>query len=554
MKLKALIAFISVLLFCSSAFAQEWRHYMGITNRGTATSNAIYCKNMAYDYIGVESPSASNVAQYTGTSTFNGMYYYTATPGVQVMTKLGRPTAIDITLDWASPTATMIDDRSWYNNHCAWKTNVYSATGANWWRNLHQGFWQNGGNTFMPIWDYQDQQALTVFVNAYVDLMDDYEAGTNTFTYGGYIVDTPMINGTFNNWDGDSSDNVIMGNNTGHVSYPDTPLSSTSYTTHGTITHEYADYKTGIAKAHIQLDAAIKAARPTAKAIFEPNQMYKSTFSVEYLYELGAWSGDRDSAMPDMLVQESGNDMGTYDFANGYDAYTEDTLYTPNWNIRMGTSPAAFISKSVIGNNARNLGTWNGHKAVAGRAALNGMWTNYFIKWGGDGGFSGEDYSFIEDVPHYIKLIKCIPNWDNMNSAVSRSWDGTTYVSSKSRISANLMYSRHPTTQKLWAVFLNGNETISITTGTPTAVVRATTLNADGTDASSHFNITGTQGNVTIATNGSTILGTTTAAVGMAYIFTIGDYASPQQTITYGGNKAKSTTLSGNQSVITTYR
>ena len=52
-----------------------------------------------------------------------------------------------------------------------------------------------------------------------------------------------------------------------------------------------------------------------------------------------------------------------------------------------------------------------------------------------------------------IQLLRAIPNWDNLTNAVNRSWDGAVYSSSQSYADQAIVYSRHPKTGKLFAVF-----------------------------------------------------------------------------------------------------
>jgi hypothetical protein len=67
-----------------------------------------------------------------------------------------------------------------------------------------------------------------------------------------------------------------------------------------------------------------------------------------------------------------------------------------------------------------------------------------------------------------LKLIRCIPNWDNLNNIPlsNRSWDGSVYQSANSYISSNIMYTRHwKNPKKIFVVFNTHNEPLYLKQG-----------------------------------------------------------------------------------------
>lgn len=73
-------------------------------------------------------------------------------------------------------------------------------------------------------------------------------------------------------------------------------------------------------------------------------------------------------------------------------------------------------------------------------------------------------FQSITEVYSRLKLIRCVPNWDNLNNIPlsQRSWDGQFYRSPNSYISSNLIYSKHWKTQEIYIVFNTNIESITL--------------------------------------------------------------------------------------------
>src|SRR5574337_1642492 len=176
----------------------------------------------------------------------------------------------------------------------------------------------------------------------------------------------------------------------------------------------------------------------------------------------------------------------------------------------------------------------------AAKAGINGAWSNWFGRWGG--ALNMPDFTYITEVYPRLKLDRCIPNWDNLNnvSLTDRSWNGSVYQSTKSYASSDVMYSRHPKTGKIFAVFITHNGVIRLNAGeTVASVYRTNGYFIESTDGSADVSIVGNEirlrNSVTIpvdASNGQ--------VEGIGYIITVSSSGGPSGSITINGGASRS--------------
>lgn len=158
---------------------------------------------------------------------------------------------------------------------------------------------------------------------------------------------------------------------------------------------------------------------------------------------------DKDELTPDFLSQEEG--------LNGNTAFVDDTnIFNSGMNI----------TKSMVGSSQSNEVAEYANRLIAAKAGINGAWYNWFGRWGGFR--SMPNFQRITEVYPRLLLVRCVPNWDNLNriGTSSRMMDtsinGTTtynaYKNGKlwSHMDNQVYYSRHPKTKKLYAVFNTG--------------------------------------------------------------------------------------------------
>ena len=159
----------------------------------------------------------------------------------------------------------------------------------------------------------------------------------------------------------------------------------------------------------------------------------------------------------------------------------------------------------MVGSHQRTKVEEDRNRIIAAKAGVNGAWYNWFMLFGWPNanlGWTMPYWTHIADVYPRIKLIRHIPNWDNLNgiSLTSRTCgecakitlsgdisnhDLIVYESTdtsgniQSRIDKDVMYSRHPggivnpaNKGKLFAVFNSTKGVIKLKPGERVASVR----------------------------------------------------------------------------------
>ncbi|WP_295103873.1 sialidase family protein, partial [uncultured Candidatus Kuenenia sp.] len=165
-------------------------------------------------------------------------------------------------------------------------------------------------------------------------------------------------------------------------------------------------------------------------------------------------------------------------------------------------------TKDKVGNSQTSEADEYRNRLFAAKAGINGAWYNWF----GDTG-DMPDFESITKVDSGLKLIRCLPNWDNLNNVPlsERSWDGSVYQSTKSYAGSDVMYSRHPKTGKLFAVFLTLSGAITLNAGeTATSVKRTDGYFIESVDGSADVSIVGNEIRLKSKDN-----------IGKGYIFTV---------------------------------
>ena len=293
-----------------------------------------------------------------------------------------------------------------------------------------------------------------------------------SFTFGGYIIDEPKLAGEFYRLD-EHGKNISVG--LSDWTGVDSGL------VHDTITHEYATYAEGRAAFYKQLFQRTREEWPGIKVVMEPHDIYN-----DWVKEIKD-RADKNELMPDALFQES---AGT--------AFVDDKEIFDS----------GLVSKDDVGSIQTNEQGESENRLYAAKAAINGAWYN----WPG-GTEDMQDLQSITGVYPRLKLIRCLPNWDNLNHVplTDRSWDGNVYQSTKSYVSSDVMYSRHPKTGKLFAVFLTLSGAITLNTGeTVTSVQRTDGFFIESGDGSADVNIIGNEIRLKSRDN-----------IGKGYIFTV---------------------------------
>ncbi|NUO09642.1 MAG: hypothetical protein HUU08_13355, partial [Candidatus Brocadia sp.] len=497
--------FFNETKFVSIAIADDsWKNWYGIVWRDTDTNTVKYAKQMGYDYVGVKD---WNWDYYKNNPDVAGMRFYITDPHLRSdcfadlpnRSSLGNyvagGAAIDTSIKYTQA------QKDWYNRRMVWKSNDPFPN------NFAQGYHPTGTTSkFYIVWDVQQQAVIDELIDKIITHIRKYENKSLPFTFAGYILDTPKLSGEFYYIGSDNKERMT------DLSYW---AGMDSGLVHGTITHEYSTYTEGMAAYYKQLNARLRQEFPGAKWIIEPALLYSDSAPNEWIYSVKN-RPDKDELTADFITQEEG--------LNGNTAFVDDTnIFNSGMNI----------TKSMVGSSQSNEVDEYGNRLIAAKAGINGAWYNWFGRWGGFR--SMPNFKYITEVYPRLKLIRCIPNWDNLNnvSLNDRSWDGSVYRSTMSYIDSDVMYSRHPKTGKLFAVFNTTNGVIKLNAGETVISVQ----NTDGYfiesgNASADFNITGNEirlkNSVPIAVDSSN-----GQIKGKGYIFTLSSSSSvPNGSIT----------------------
>ena len=495
-----------------------WKHWYGIGWRDmTDPSKGIkYAKQMGHDYIAINTNAKTGIYN---NSNCSGMKFYIINPHKRWKTVFSNYSAIiDLTKSYTE------EEKAWYEQRMLWKSN---DTFPN---NLASGWFNNSINFEVP-WDFQQQAVINEVVEKAIELFRSYE-NSQPFTFAGYIIDVPKLTGEFYRWDTSSKKGVktTLTNWTG----------TDSGLIHGTITHAYAKYSDGLAAFYKRLNTRMRAEFPNAKWIIDPYWIYDTKIDDEWVYQIKNRT-DKDELTPDMLVQEG--------------PYTDFVDNNNNFNSGLN------ITKDMVGCTQSNKVSVGTNTVIAAKAGINGAWYNWFGRFGLDNNSNSDmpDFASITEVYPRLKLVRCIPNWDNLNNVPvdgsSRTWNGSVYESYKdgklrSYISSNVMYSRHPKTGKLFAVFNTTNGVIKLNTGeSVTSVKRTDGYFIETVDGSADVTIMGNEirlkSSVTIDVDSSN-----GQVKGKGYIITLSSGSGPSGSITINSGAAytKSTAVTLNLS------
>ncbi len=480
----------------------SWKNFYGIAWVGSADEAIKYSKQMGYDYVALKSGQI-NKTKYANNADKAGLKFYIMNPKElqDLNPVVGRQL---ITIANAGTYTTAVKD--YYNNYFAWKSMDAFP------ENLAPSWYYSGGTQFRPAWDLQQQAVIDYLVPQIVATIKGYEDKSVGFTFGGCLYDIPTLSGEFVTWNAGSStcNYVRLTNWTG----------ADSSLIHDSITHEYSTYTEANAAFYKQLNTALKQEWPDAKWIIEPYFLYSSYWDMHDWVNQIKDRADKDELTPDLIVQESA----------GTQFVDDNNIYNSGVNVTSGAVGSTQAFKVEEDNN----------RLYAAKAGVNGSWYNWFGILGNRG--TMPNFTSITDVYPRLKLIRCIPNWDNLNgiATASRSWNNSTtdpiynsYDSDnnqQSYIDGNVMYSRHPKTGKLFAVFLTTNGVVNLKAGeTVVSMQRTDGYFVESGDASANFDITGAE--IRLKSSVSIDVSSANGQVkGNGYIFTVSSDESPEVT------------------------
>lgn len=356
---------------------------------------------MGYEYLAIKGNTAT---AYHTDNKINGKRFYFIDPRNHSTQMFGYDTTIDTTEASGYPQA----QKDFYNQYMVWKSN---DTFPN---NLATGWFFGTSSVYALMWDFQQQAVIDMVVEGFVNMAKSYESSSLNFKFAGWMDDEPNLNGYFYTWDATNTVNVVrsIGYWTG----------TSSGLLHGTITHEYKSYADGKAAFYKRLRQRCREEFAETRWLVEPYNVYAG-----WVQQIGSRT-DKLELVPDLISQESA----------GTEFIDDSRIYTAGQNITtamMGTSQPNEPAESL-------------NRLYAAKAGINGAWYNWFGRYGGTGNMPA--FKYIYEVYPRLKLIRCIPNWDNLNNIplADRSWDGNVYQSVKNsgiwtHADEYIYYSRH---------------------------------------------------------------------------------------------------------------
>ena len=471
----------------------SWKNFYGIVWNGTPDEAITYSKQMGYDYIALKQGSY-NKNKYVTNPDKADLKFYIGTPKeLQDINPVVGRQVIDI----ANAETYTTTVKEYYNKYFAWKSMDAFPN------NLATSWNYNNGTQFRPAWDIQQQAVIDYLVPLIITTIKGYEDKNAGFTFAGTIYDIPTLSGEFSIWDTVKAINTYV--NLAYWTGADSSL------IHDSITHEYATFTEANAAFYKQLNTALKQVWPNSKWIIEPWTIYSTYWDMhDWVYQIKN-RADKNELTPDLILQES---AGTQ-FVDDSNNFNSGVNVTPGM---VGSAQAFKVEENL-------------NRLYAAKAGINGAWYNWFGIWGNRG--TMPNFSSVTDIYPRLKLIRLIPNWDNLNNIplANRSWDGSVYQSKtssgnlQSYISSDLMYSRQPKTGKLFAVFNTTSGKIKLRAGeTITSLQKTDGYFIEAGDASADLTVTANSTGAEITLNSSVTIpidSTNGQVKGIGYIVAI---------------------------------
>lgn len=399
-----------------TASGDGWKNYYGIAWDDTPARHIKYAKQMGYDYIAIKNGFSGD--SYKREPNIGGLKFFFIDPitYLPVLESHARHVLVDGGYQQR--------EKDWYERNMIWK----STDPFPW--NLASGYFQGGPGRYNVEWDWQQQRVIDEVVDKVMALVGTYEDTTLPFTFAGILIDVPSLRGEFNYWDSDAG--VARYTELSRWTGSDSCLAQ-----HPGATHNYPTYREGKAAYLKRLASKMKERFPRAQWVLQPWRIQSATSMDEWVDGIRN-RADKGELTPDMLSQEGAG----VDFVDNASNFSSGINITKD---RMENTQHTDITESE-------------NRLIAAKAGVNGAWYNWFGSFMAAG--VSPDFQSIIDVYPRLKLIRAIPNWDNLNGIplANRSWDGSIYQSAKggtiqSHISSQVMYSRHWKSGKMFAVF-----------------------------------------------------------------------------------------------------
>jgi len=377
----------------SSIINPDYRNFYGIAWRGNPHENLAYAKQMKYGYVFYQRDMEKDTLS-------NGLYFYLETP---------EYFTYNVYLDINKKNSDK--EIVFYETYCLLKsiTNPYPY-------NIATGWFFNK-TAFNPILDYQQQKVISYAIDSILNIAKRIEFKNPKFHFGGLTWDVPQPSGDY--WD--------------TIAPPGKQITLKFWTggdfgiKNPSVIHDFTTYSEGHIQFYKQLYFKIRQQYPNARFIMEPYRIFEDWIN------LIKSRPDAKMIMPDLLSQEG---PGT-EFVNDNRIFAD-----------------SLITRDRVASTTPNMFSEEDNRIIAAQAAINGAWFSWYGRFGGTGDMP--NYQSISEVPPRLKLIRVLPNYENINKTplIQRTWDETTYKSNNAFASPKGIGVLQPGTSKYFVVLM----------------------------------------------------------------------------------------------------
>lgn len=446
------IVFSIILISCGASDNINRSHFSGITPASTSLSQA-------FSFYGISwRGTPSDNLRFAHEAGYPHLFYQLGMENEPLAKNIGfyiEEPERDWMMDFPSrvintQTVYTAEQKAFYEKYFCWKSNEEFP------KNMAPGWYYNDQRYDIKL-DLQQQEVIDEVVSRIVRKISFLERRNEGFLFSGFAWDEPNLDGSFY-----AKIPIIGGYTQVNLSYW---TGKNSCLIHNGIKHDYETYPDGRAALYKKLFAITRAVYPEMKVIMEPYKLWDDW--VKYVKD----RADRHDINADLLSQES----------YGTEFLDEARLYETD-----------IVKKELVGSSSPDMKGEDKNRLLAGKTAANGSWFNWFGRFGGSKQGDMPDYQNVFEVPARLKLVRLVPNWENLNNIplTQRSFNGVTYQSPMSTISGDVIFSRRPDSSVIYSVFLTRAGQIRLKNSEKvTSIKRAGTFFEELEDSLTDFDI-----------------------------------------------------------------
>ena len=413
MQIKLYLTICLMLFLPSVSFSQgnnpdNYKNFFNISSDDVSTSTARYARQMGYDYISFKLTGAT--IDYSP-AVFSGLKFYIS--NYDEYTKPPNPSWWNGELVYANVGSYTAEQIQWLEDYYIWRSATHTST-VN--RLAYGGVVTS--TKAKPMFCYQSPIVRQYLLDSLASVLRSRLDDRNDIGFAGWIYDEAKIRGAFGTWSGSAVTQSVL----------------TALTPNGTDScvapshiHDYGSYTDSRVEMWSKLRDTMKREYGNyTKMIAEPTRFYRTTNPEwsEYIYSASQHARKSELVM-DLYMQEA-----------------DDLNFLQDQNIY---SSGMCDSFAVVGNTQHSEHGHNVNKLIASACGTTGAWYNWFLTYTASGAVSEStpDFTQIIEVYPRLKLIRSVPNWDNLNGVgtSNRNYDGNVYRSTHTALSGNSLIS-----------------------------------------------------------------------------------------------------------------